>query len=220
LKKRHCLNLIFFVTCLACHHPKKDDKKIIPKKEIEPIQHTEKEVLKQETISQPDTIKNKNARAHHSGVPSNKKSIFKSIAPDLLTEHVENTQQNTIIPGYVKSSFFKDGNSFHFKRKVKMAEDRNVGCSGGENELSFIITNPGDTFIIEGEMLNAINFNYKIQGGLKSEEGGIIQKGRIKGILMSDHNWKIEIEVWVKMKDLQLEKEIERKIMVNDKFIK
>ena len=56
-------------------------------------------------------------------------------------------------------------------------------------------------------------------GGIYSEEGVVTNKGKVKGILLPDNNWQIEINVWFKMKDLQLNKEIERQIIINDKFV-
>jgi hypothetical protein len=38
-------------------------------------------------------------------------------------------------------------------------------------------------------------------------------------MLSPDNTWLIEINVWIKMTDLQLNKEIERQVKVKDKFI-
>jgi hypothetical protein len=38
-------------------------------------------------------------------------------------------------------------------------------------------------------------------------------------MLAPDNTWQIEINVWIKMTDLQLNKETERQIIVKDKFM-
>ena len=84
--------------------------------------------------------------------------------------------------------------------------------------MSFSTINPADTFVVENEMLKTLNFQYRINGGLYWEDGKNPYKGYIKGILSPSNTWLIEINVWIKMTDMQLNKEMERHIKVNDEF--
>jgi hypothetical protein len=124
-----------------------------------------------------------------------------------------------IIPGSIRNTFTKNNDVFNFSRIVKNEEDRRIGCSGGGNELSFTIINSADTFLIENEMLKTLNFQYRINGGLYWEDGKNPFKGYIKGMSVTDNTWQIEINVWIKMTDLQLNKETKRQILVKDKFM-
>lgn len=171
-----------------------------------------------ENIIKPDSTKNESATVFSVNEQTKKKRDKKPEEVDFLTEAVKREEQNYIIPGFVRNVFIKDGNNYQFKRVVKQNEDRRVGCSGGGNELSFTIKNPADTFLIETEMLKTLNFKYHINGGLYWEDGECPYKGKVKGMLLPDNTWQIEINVWIKMTDLQLNKEIERQIIINDKF--
>ena len=135
----------------------------------------------------------------------------------LLTETVQNNDDHYLIPGYIKSIFIENGNQVEFKYLVKYQEDRRIGCSGGGEEWSFTISNPSDTFLIENELLKSIDFTYAIQGGLYSEQGEHPYKGKIKGMLLSDKTWQLELDLWIKMKDM-LQNEVEQHLQVNQRF--
>jgi hypothetical protein len=219
MKKIQFLCLILFIGIIACNSPTTDAEKIIPQKEINTAQNNKKEELKHETIIPIDSTVNITNTVLSMPKQTKLKSIAKSEEVAFLTEGSAPPEQNNFIPGFVRNEFYKVGNNYYFKRKVKQDEDSRVGCSGSENELSFTVTNPGDTFIIENENIKALNFKYQIIGGIYAEEAVTVLKGKVKGIMLPDHNWQITIDLWFKMKDLQLNKEIERHIIVNDKFI-
>jgi hypothetical protein len=217
MKKIQYLSIIFFSGLIACNNPKNDAEKVMANKDINKVQINHKKVIKYKTSAPTkSTVKTSNKLF---SVSKQTKRITKSKEEVFLTEAIVQTEQNNIIPGFVRSSFHKIGNKYYFIRKVKQDEDRSVGCSGGGNELSFTVVNPKDTFLIENESLKDLNFSYQIMGGIYSEEGVVTNKGKVKGILLPNNNWQIEINVWFKMKDLQLNKEIERQIIINDKFV-
>ncbi len=43
-------------------------------------------------------------------------------------------------------------------------------------------------------------------------------KGKIKGVLLLDKSWQIEIDLWIKTRDMQNNREYERRITLNEKF--
>jgi hypothetical protein len=219
MNKIKYLCLIFFSGLIACNNPKTDAEKLIPKKEINTLQVNHNKVLKYETFTPSDSTISTSNKVLLVSKQTKRKSTPKSEVVDFLIEADSRPEQNNIIPGFVRNSFHKIGNNYYFNRKVKQDEDSRIGCSSGGNELSFTVINPKDTFLIENESLKDLNFKYQIIGGIYSEEGVFAHKGKVKGMLLPDHNWQIEINVWIKMKDMQLNKEIERQIIINDKFI-
>ena len=219
MKKIQLLTILSFTGLIACNNPETNSEKLMLQKNIISAQNEKSEVIINETIKEPDSINNNSATVFSVSEQKKKKRDNKSEEVDFLTEGVKREEQNYIIPGFVRNVFIKDGKNYHFKRVVKQAEDSRVGCSGGGNELSFTVINPADTFLIENEMLKTLDFKYHINGGLYWEDGGSPIKGKVKGLLLPDNSWEIEINVWIKMTDLQLNKEIERQIIIKDKFL-
>jgi hypothetical protein len=195
MKKIQFISLILFSGLIACNNPKTDTEKLIQNKEIITPQNNKKEVLKHETIIPTDPTLKVSNKVLSVPKQTKEKSISKSEVVELSIEAVSRPEQNNIIPGFVINKFNKVGNDYYFNRKVKQDEDKRVGCSSGGNELSFTVTNPGDTFSIENESLKALNFKYQIIGGIYAEEGTIANKGKVRGILLPDNNWQIEINI-------------------------
>ncbi len=184
-----------------------------------PTQNDKNKELANVTITELDSTKNNNTNVFSVSEQKKEKRNKKPVEVDFLTEDVQLDEKNYIISGFVRNLFIKVDSTYYFKRVIKHDEDSRIGCSGGGNELFFSIINSADTFLIENEMLKTLNFQYRINGGLFWEDGKNPYKGYIKGRLSPDNTWLIEINVWIKMTDLQLNKEIERQIIVNDKFI-
>ena len=147
-----------------------------------------------------------------------KKRIKKNEEP--ITESISamNEPSYHIIPGSIRNTFTKNNDVFNFSRIVKNDEDRKIGCSGGGNSLSFTVKTLRDTFLFENEMLKTLNMKYTIEGGIYLENGELPNKGKISGILLSDNSWQIEMNVWIKTRDMQNNKEFERQIILKEKF--
>lgn len=216
MKGKQLLTLLSIFGLVACNNPEKE--KLILNKVTFPVQKGKYEAPKIAEIKKPITTKKDSTSLFSIRKQKKQKRVQKSEEVDLSIEGFKREEQNFILPGFVKNTFIKNGNSYYFKRVVKQEEDRRVGCSGGENELSFTVTIPADTFVIENEMLKSLNFKYRINGGLLWEDGENPYKGKIIGILLQDGSWQIEINVWIKMKDIQLSKEIEKQLIIKDKF--
>ena len=219
MKKIQVLTILFLSGLVGCNHPETASEKLILNENNMPTQNEKNKELANETITELDSTKKNRINVFSESEQKKEKRYKKPAEVDILTEDVQLEEKNYIISGFVKNKFIKDGHTYYFKRVVKHDEDMRVGCSGGGNELSFTIINTADTFLIENEMLKTLNFQYRINGGLYWEDGKNPYKGYVKGMLSPDNTWLIEINVWIKMTDLQLNKEIERQIRVNDKFI-
>ena len=219
MKKTQFLAILSFSGLIACNTPETYSEKLILIENNLPTQIDTNKVLTNEIISELDTTKNKSTTVFSVSEQTKEKRDKKPAELDFLTEGDQLNEKDYIIPGFVKNEFIKKGNTYYFKRIVKKDEDSRVGNGSAGNEMSFSIVNSADTFLIENEMLKTLNFKYQINGELYWEEGKNPYKGYIKGMLSPDNTWQIEISVWIKMRDLQLNKEIERQIIVNDKFI-
>ncbi len=219
MKKIQLLIILLFSELIACKNPETASEKLILKENKMTTQNDKNKELANETITDINSIKNNNTTVFSVSDQKKEKRNKKSAELNLLTEDVQLNEKNHITLGFVRNVLIKEGSNYCFKRVVKQDSDSRVGCSGGGNELSFTIINPADTFLIENEMLKTLNFQYRINGGLYWEEGKNPIKGYIKGMSSPDNTWQIEINVWIKMTDLQINKENERQIIVNDKFM-
>jgi hypothetical protein len=219
MKKIQLLTLLLFSGLIACNNPETASEKLNLNEKNMPSHNDKNKEIANETITELDSTKNNSSAVFSVSEQKKEKRNKKTAEVDFLTENVQHDEKNYIISGFIRNIFIKDGSTYYFKRVVKNDEDSRVGCSGGGNELSFTIINPADTFLIENEMLKTLNFQYRINGGLYWEDGKNPYKGYIKGMLSPDNTWLIEINVWIKTTDLQLNKEIQRQIIVNDKFM-
>lgn len=219
MKKIQLLTLLLFSGLIACNNPETASEKLNLNEKNMPSHNDKNKEIANETITELDSTKNNSSAVFSVSEQKKEKRNKKPAEVDFLTEDVQYDEKNYIISGFIRNIFIKDGSTYYFKRVVKHDQDTRVGCSDGGNELSFTIINPADTFLIENEMLKTLNFQYRINGGLYWEDGNNPNKGFIKGMLSSDNTWLIEINVWIKTTDLQLNKEIQRQIIVNDKFM-
>jgi hypothetical protein len=219
MKKIQLLIILLFSKLIACKNPETASEKLILKENKMTNQKDKNKEPANETVAEINSIKNNNTTLFLVSEQKMENRNKKSAAVNFLTEDVQLNQKNPIASGFVRNVLIKEGSNYCFKRVVKQDSDSRVGCSGIESELSFTIINPADTFLIENELLKTLNFQYRINGGLYWEDGKNPFKGYIKGMSVTDNTWQIEINVWIKMTDLQLNKETERQIIVNDKFM-
>jgi hypothetical protein len=219
MKKIQLLIILLFSKLIACKNPETAPEKLILIENKVTTQKDKNKELANETVAEINSIKNNNTTLFLVSEQKMENRNKKSAAVNFLTEDVQLNQKNPIASGFVRNVLIKEGSNYCFKRVVKQDSDSRVGCSGNESELSFTIINPADTFLIENELLKTLNFQYRINGGLYWEDGKNPFKGYIKGMSVTDNTWQIEINVWIKMTDLQLNKETERQIIVKDKFM-
>lgn len=211
--------MLLFSGIIACNNVEPVSKKSNFSENNFSTQNDKSKTVTNESIIVLDTTKKVTSAVSLESEQTINKEKKQPEVSDLLTESVQVKEKNHIIPGFVRNTFTKVGNIYSFNRIVKQNEDSRLDGSGGQNELSFTLINPADTFLLENEMLKSLNFKYLIQGEIYTELGENPFTGKIKGILLPDNIWQIEMNVWIKMTDLQLNIERERQIIINDKFI-
>ena len=213
--------LAYFLSALmACGHPEVDiEKKRIPKKTLTE-QNAMSPSVKQGGLPESEASPMTSAAGVSVGAAPKKKRDLIAPSAETLAVEIRRKEQEDVVPGFVKSIFFVEGNTCHFKREVKQEEDRRVGCSGGSSEWTFCIQNPADSFLLENDSLKSLHFKYQITGGMYVEQGRVPPKGFVRGKRLSGNAWKIEMQLSVTMTDLQINKEVERQMEVADTFIR
>lgn len=97
----------------------------------------------------------------------------------------------------IENSYSQNENFIVFRQDIKDSGENCVGCSSSETSLSMVIQNVVDSFEFRNEGLSVVKLNYSYSGGLSDFTGEKPFKGFIKGKLLEDNTWKIEIDVWV-----------------------
>lgn len=97
----------------------------------------------------------------------------------------------------IDNTYSQNENFIVFRQDIKSFGDKNVGCSSSESSLSMVIQNVTDSFELINEELVAVKLNYNYSGGLYDYTGEKPFKGYIKGKLIDDNTWKIEVDVWI-----------------------
>lgn len=110
---------------------------------------------------------------------------------NLAPKDDENTPPETI------NSYSQTDNYIVFTQSIKDAGNKNIGCSSGESTLSIVIQNYTDSFEYNNEELSAVKLNYRYSGGLYEITGDKPFKGYLKGKLLDDNTWKLEMDVWI-----------------------
>ena len=213
------LPVLVLMVLMACNSPKTETKTHSVNTHTIASSIDTIEVVVNDTKAHPDTTSHNNTSVIATPKPTQKaKQTTAKHVVELGEEvPVQTDLEDTIIPGYVKNEVTKVGENYDFKRVVKGTEDRSVGCSGSVEVLSFTIVNPTDTFVIENDQLHTIDFKYHIEGGLYWEDGENPYQGVVKGMLLEDNAWQIQIDVWMTMITFE-NKTIEKYIRLNETF--
>lgn len=95
------------------------------------------------------------------------------------------------------NSYSQTDNYIVFTQSIKDSGNKNVGCSPSESSLSIVIQNYTDSFEYNNDELSAVKLNYSYSGGLYEITGDKPYKGFLKGKLLDDKTWKIEIDVLI-----------------------
>ncbi|MGE0561088.1 MAG: hypothetical protein AB7O47_04685 [Flavobacteriales bacterium] len=115
---------------------------------------------------------------------------------DTETEIVSSATDENKEP-QIENSYSQNENFIVFRQDIKNFGDKSIGCSSSESSLSMVIQNVTDSFEFKNEELSAVKLNYNYSGGLNDFIGEKPFKGYIKGKLLSDNTWKIELDIWI-----------------------
>lgn len=209
--------ILLLIGLISCNSPERNSEKLTINQNIKPTEKENDTALASAAIRDAQSKKQTTDPVLFHSSHSEKKRIKKD--EESVVESVNNSNNSSyyIIPGFVRNTFTRSNDNINFTRIVKNDEDIRMGCSGGGNRLSFVVKTLRDTFLYENEMLKTLNFKYNIEGGIYGANGEGPDKGKIKGIWLSDKSWQIEINVRIKTRDMQ-NAEIERQIVLNEKF--
>ncbi len=211
-------NLLLIFGLVSCNMPERNSEKITRNEDFKSNKKVKDTTLISKTTTDTQTIIKMVDTLLLSHLPSKKKINKKYEDPIEVLSTNFNDPSNYIIPGSVRNTFTRSNDYINFTRIVKNEEDKRIGCSGGGNSLSFSVKTLRDTFLFENEMLKTLNFKYNIEGGIYWENSVSPNKGKIKGVLLLDKSWQIEIDLWIKTRDMQNNREYERRITLNEKF--
>jgi len=217
MKMFQSYTILLIIGLISCNLPERNSEKLTTNQNTKPNEKEKDTALASIAIRDTPSKMQTNDTVLLHPSHSNKKRSKKD--EERVEESVGNSNNPSyyIIPGFARNTFTRSNDNINFTRIVKNDEDRRMGCSGGGNSLSFTVKTLRDTFLYENELLKTLNFNYTIEGGIYWANGESPDKGKIKGILLSDKSWQIEINVWIKTRDIQ-NTEIERRIVLNEKF--
>ncbi len=210
--------ILLILGLISCNSPERNSEKLTIKEDFNSNQKAKDTTLMNIKITDTQSNIQKGDTVLLSLSQSKKKRIYKYDEAVAVSETKLNDPSDYIIPGSVRNTFTRSNDNIVFTRIVRNEEDKRIGCSGGGNILSFTVKTLRDTFLFENEMLKTLNFKYTIEGGIYWENGESPSKGRIKGILLLDKSWQIDINVWIKTRDMQNNREYEKQIILNEKF--
>ena len=217
MKMFQLYTILLIIGLISCNLPERNSEKLTTNQNTKPNEKEKDTALASIAIRDTPSKMQTNDTVLLHPSHSNKKRSKKD--EERVEESVGNSNNPSyyIIPGFARNTFTRSNDNINFTRIVKNDEDIRMGCSGGGNRLSFVVKTLRDTFLYENEMLKTLNFKYNIEGGIYGANGEGPDKGKIKGIWLSDKSWQIEINVRIKTRDMQ-NTEIERQIVLNEKF--
>jgi hypothetical protein len=137
MKKIRLLSLCLLYGIICCNHPESDAKKINADEKSVSTPNDTLQVLTNEIPEAMDSIQNNSEIVFKEEEPSKRKHDKKSAGALNLTEESQRDPKSYIIPGFVKNTFVKEGNSYSFKRVVKNNEDTRVGCV--EEDMNYLL---------------------------------------------------------------------------------
>ncbi len=95
------------------------------------------------------------------------------------------------------NSYSQTDNYIVFTQTLKNYNNSSFGSNSSETNLSIVIQNYTDSFEYNNEELSVVKLNYSFTDGLNDISGDKPFKGYLKGKLLSDNTWEIELDLWV-----------------------
>ena len=95
------------------------------------------------------------------------------------------------------NSYSQTENYIVFTQTLKNYGNSSTNPNPSETNLSLVIQNYTDSFEYNDEGLSVVKLNYSFTDGLNDISGDKPFKGYLKGNLLSDNTWQIELDVWI-----------------------
>lgn len=114
-----------------------------------------------------------------------------------ITEDVLSTSSTDNKEPEIINSFSQTDNFIVFTQTLKNYSNLTNGSNSNESTLSIVIQNYTDSFEYNNEALSVVKLNYSFTDGMNEISGDKPFKGTLKGKLLPDKSWKIEMDVWI-----------------------
>lgn len=96
------------------------------------------------------------------------------------------------------NSYSQTDNFIVFTQTLKNYSNHNTAnTNSNETSLSIVIQNYTDSFEYNNDELSAVKLNYSYIDGLNDISGDKPFKGYLKGKILPDNTWKIELDLWI-----------------------
>lgn len=186
---------VIFVFLLSCQSKKKESTKS--------LQHTDKLSIRDEDIKKDSLeVKPKVTDPLVEEQPTSKQPSHKKEpqpTPEKLEEVEVMISEDTEVrkPAEMTSSFIRYDNHVRFKHKKSTFGDLSQSGTKTTVEWSFNIplSRTDKEFQLQNDVLQKLNFEYKLSGGMYSEYSNQIEKGTISGKEMDENRWKVNIHI-------------------------
>ena len=95
------------------------------------------------------------------------------------------------------NSYSQTENYIVFTQTLKNNVNPSNSSNSNETNLSIVIQNYTDSFEYNDEELSVVKLNYSFTDGSNEISGDKPFKGYLKGKLLPDNTWQIELDVWI-----------------------
>lgn len=114
-----------------------------------------------------------------------------------ITEEDHSTSSPENKEPEIINSYSQTDNYIVYTQTLKNYNNSSTGSNSSETNLSIVIQNYTDSFEYNNEGLSAVKLNYSYTDGLNDISGDKPFKGYLKGKLLSDNTWEIELDLWI-----------------------
>ena len=114
-----------------------------------------------------------------------------------ITEEDHSTSSPENKESEIINSYSQTDNYIVFTQSLKNYNNSSIGSNSSETNLSIVIQNYTDSFEYNNEELSVVKLNYSFTDGLNDISGDKPFKGYLKGKLLSDNTWEIELDLWI-----------------------
>jgi hypothetical protein len=95
------------------------------------------------------------------------------------------------------NSYSQTDNYIVFTQTLKNYGNPAKNSTSNETNLSIVIQNYTDSFEFNNEGLSVVKLNYSFTDGVNDISGDKPFKGYLKGKLLPDNTWEIELDLWI-----------------------
>lgn len=118
----------------------------------------------------------------------------------------------------IQSHFSLQGTSIHFEKNYTYSNP-SIGCGNSSYTMRFSVPVTDSHFVISGQDLQSINFEYNHTGGLLFYHSTEVLDGYIEGRKLSNGNWDVLVKVFFTAEETpSLGESGEHKVQMQDEY--